>query len=77
MKKKHVEETLFDQMESEPEPEPEPGEWQEVPQARFLSWSIPMQLQYCAARDLDSAGQDGADINFYLDRRDGYLKDMQ
>lgn len=29
-------------------------EWQEVPQARFLSWPLAQQYAYCAARDSDS-----------------------
>jgi len=29
--------------------------WQEVPQARFLSWSPGRQAGYCALRDEDSA----------------------
>lgn len=29
--------------------------WNEVPQPLFLSWSVGMQLAYCAARDYDSA----------------------
>ena len=28
--------------------------WQEVPQARFLSWSDARQRAYCALRDKDS-----------------------
>ena len=30
-------------------------DWEEVPQARFLSWSPEMQFAYCARRDQDSA----------------------
>lgn len=30
-------------------------DWDEVPQARFLSWSEKMQWAYCAARDQDAA----------------------
>ena len=30
-------------------------EWEEVPQARFLSWSPKAQAAYCAARDSASA----------------------
>lgn len=29
--------------------------WREVPQPLFDSWSVPMQLVYCATRDEDSA----------------------
>ena len=29
--------------------------WKEVPQARFLSWPLAQQLNYCAARDEDAA----------------------
>lgn len=54
---------------------PSPADWQEVPQARFLSWSIAMQNSYCRARDLDSAisaeGR-GEDPNFYLERAEMY-----
>lgn len=32
-----------------------PSDWQEVPQARFLSWPPEMQFTYCAARDQHSA----------------------
>jgi hypothetical protein len=31
--------------------------WQEVPQARFDSWSVGMQLAYCARRDEASAAE--------------------
>jgi hypothetical protein len=33
----------------------DPESWDEVPQDRFLSWPIAMQLVYCAARDADAA----------------------
>lgn len=49
--------------------------WQEVPQARFLSWSPQMQAAYCASRDLDSAesaANRGEDPEFYLERAEGY-----
>lgn len=50
-------------------------DWDEVPQARFLSWSKPMQLSYCAARDLNSAESAhlrGEDPEFYLKRAEQY-----
>lgn len=62
---------LFDEPEAEPEPEDDGlPEWQEVPQARFLSWSVPMQFTYCYRRDVDSAlrADNDMDAEFYLDR---------
>ena len=34
------------------------SEWHEVPQATFLAWSERRQLEYCAARDEDSAAHE-------------------
>lgn len=62
-----------------PEPDDyEVGDWREVPQQRFLSWSRSMQLKYCAARDLHSAeeAEDVDDIEFFLERRKAYLEEM-
>lgn len=49
--------------------------WEEVPQARFLSWSPGMQAAYCAARDEDAAicGVDGPGMTmFYIQRAEMY-----
>lgn len=50
------------------------SDWQEVPQARFLSWSDEMQRAYCAARDDDSAAHadDPWLEEFYLRRAIAY-----
>jgi hypothetical protein len=60
---------LFAFAESEDE-----SPWQEVPQARFLSWSDAMQRAYCAARDRDSAANsDSLEwCEFFLERAKGY-----
>ena len=53
--------------------DPEPKVWAEVPQALFLSWSIPRQLDYCARRDEDSARSAEAEwVGFYTERAKGY-----
>ncbi len=49
--------------------------WQEIPQARFLSWSEEMQRAYCAARDDASAltaHERGEDPEFYRNRASVY-----
>lgn len=57
---------LFDFADDEPDggeksesprlaPDDDQPDWEEVPQARFLSWSPAMQFAYCAARDEDAA----------------------
>ncbi len=54
---------------------PATSNWQEVPQARFLSWSRQMQAAYCANRDLasaETAAERGEDPEFYLERAEGY-----
>lgn len=61
--------TLFDQ--------PSNPEWQEVPQARYLSWSRERQLQYNALRDEASAreamAQDEPErAEWYLQRARSY-----
>lgn len=48
------------------------SEWQEVPQALFLSWSPQMQAAYCAARDEDAALCGWEPTSFYLERAEGY-----
>ena len=37
-----------------PVEEEEESDWEEVPAARFNSWSDQEQLLYCAARDIDA-----------------------
>lgn len=56
---------LFDALEDD---------WQEVPQARFLSWTVGEQMAYCAARDIDSAAQadTAEEIDWYLERARSY-----
>ncbi|MCR4301822.1 MAG: hypothetical protein NUV51_09450 [Sulfuricaulis sp.] len=51
-----------------------PSIWQEVPAARFLSWTWREQLAYCAARDEDSAKHAENDEwqQFYENRARGY-----
>lgn len=53
--------------------------WQEVPAARFLSWTRREQLAYCAARDEDSAAHEASPEwqLFYLERAAAYLMDLQ
>lgn len=48
--------------------------WQEVPAARFLSWTSAEQFLYCAKRDYDSAGnaEDLEWAEFYLTRATHY-----
>lgn len=61
-----------------PEPE-EPADWQEVPQARFLSWKPGEQLAYCAARDYCAAEHetDPEWCQFYIGRAQGYERRLQ
>lgn len=49
-------------------------DWDEVPQARFLSWSRAHQLHYCWRRDLDAAlrADSTNDAQFFLDRAASY-----
>jgi len=49
-------------------------EWNEVPQALFLSWSDAMQLAYCRTRDLQSASEtdDATEKAWYLTRAELY-----
>lgn len=49
-------------------------DWEEVPQARFLSWSHAHQLHYCWRRDLDAAlrAEKTSDAQFFLDRAASY-----
>lgn len=60
--------SLFD------EPEEDQPDWREVPQVIFLSWSKKMQLGYCAARDIDSAGRADTveEIEWFLARAKSY-----
>lgn len=49
--------------------------WNEVPAALFLSWSVPMQLAYCARRDEDTTTHTSCDVlgaEFYTARAAGY-----
>ena len=46
---------LFDEAEELTAPSVERSTWQEVPAARFLSWTRRKQLAYCEARDEDAA----------------------
>jgi len=50
------------------------NDWEEVPQARFLSWSTAMQLHYCWRRDLTSAldADNDHDATFFLERAAHY-----
>lgn len=51
--------------------------WTPVPLALFVSWSVPMQLAYCAARDERSAAQerDPEFKAFYLQRAADYRRE--
>lgn len=53
-------------------------DWEEVPQARFLSWSTTMQLHYCWRRDLDAAtrADSTSDARFFLERAASYKQEM-
>ena len=51
--------------------------WQEVPQARFFSWSPKRQLLYCAIRDEDAARRDGEFEEFYLTRAALYRQEAK
>lgn len=66
--------SLFDNYD-----ETENDEWQEVPQARFLSWSYAMQLAYCEARDINSAtyADTPEAAQWYLDRAKSYREECQ
>lgn len=52
--------------------------WQEVPAARFLSWSHEMQLAYCAKRDEDSANEALSEewAEFYRQRARDYRQSL-
>ena len=60
--------------ESDGAPLTSSSEWQEVPQARFLSWTDAEQLAYCAARDRDSASHEDDPwwCAFYVERAQKY-----
>jgi len=51
-------------------------EWQEVPQARFLSWPRKQQLDYCARRDERAALEPDspAEERFFLERAAEYRR---
>jgi hypothetical protein len=52
-----------------------PEDWEEVTQARFLSWPDDQQRLYCARRDESSAltaEERGEDPLWYLERAKGY-----
>lgn len=72
--------TLFDDVEDDSVDEETAGEsdWQEVPQALFLSWSERRQLAYCAARDEDSAAGAATleELNWYRERANAYKADI-
>lgn len=53
-------------------------DWEEVPQARFLSWSPKMQLHYCWRRDLDAAtrAESTNDAKFFLERAASYKQEL-
>ena len=53
-------------------------DWDEVPQARFLSWSVSMQLHYCWRRDLDAAtrAHNDRDATFFLQRAAMYHDEL-
>jgi hypothetical protein len=60
-------------------PQASESTWQEVPQARFLSWSVGEQLAYCAARDYDAAEHE-TDLEwcqFYFDRARMYQNQIE
>jgi hypothetical protein len=54
-------------------------DWDEVPQARFLSWSRGMQLHYCWRRDLDAALRAANDneATFFLERAAMYQRELE
>jgi hypothetical protein len=60
------------------ETDSELDEWQEVPAARFLSWSDAMQLHYCWRRDMDAAlrTDSDADATFFLTRANVYKQSL-
>lgn len=64
------ERTLFDDLEPESVLPLGNSTWEEVPQARFLSWSPQGQALYCSQRDEDSAKhEDDPEMRaFYLER---------
>jgi hypothetical protein len=74
--------SLFDEpVEQAPaiEQEDELDDWDEVPQARFLSWSEAMQLHYCYRRDLDAAlrAECSPNASFYLERAQRYKEALE
>jgi len=52
-------------------------EWQEVPQALFLSWSEARQLAYCAARDEAPQASYHPSQQFYQERAAAYREDLE
>jgi len=56
--------------------EPAEEDWQEVPAARFLSWSPQLQAAYCAERDewsaIEATTKDEA--RFFLERSEHYRR---
>ena len=60
---------------AEPEEAPPRKEWQEVPFALFISWSLKMQYKYCADRDKDAAEicDDQEMKEWYLWRAEKYV----
>lgn len=72
--------SLFDDPPVDAEaPDETPEDWQEVPAARFLSWSPRMQAAYCRDRDLNSAQHADTlrELEFYRDRAAGYAEDVK
>lgn len=52
----------------------EQSDWHEVPQNVFFAWPANTQLEYCEARDIDSAqyAETPEQIEWYLARAKGY-----
>jgi hypothetical protein len=55
------------------------SDWHEVPLDTFLAWSEVQQLEYCAARDLDSAefADNEHDMAFFLERAKWYAERIE
>jgi hypothetical protein len=73
--------SLFDEPElvaAVVEEEEDDPDWDEVPQAVFLSWSVARQLDYCWRRDLTSAvsSEPTPSAEFFLQRAAAYKQDL-
>jgi hypothetical protein len=50
--------------------------WQEVPQARYLSWPLAQRYKYCEERDRDAAehAENYHEATWHIERADSYAR---